>query len=298
MRDGAPSDNAIVAVLRGLLPDVRAALAYVRGLAHPPGPVVGAYLREHLGVWRLDWAMRTDAGPVRMHNEDGCFAWPDARAFMVLDGMGGQSSGEWATQWGYEGADRVLGQRALSAHDPPRDMQSTCMLFEAVLEAGAHIFHKVDSTPWLSGQCATAVAWMVDGTHANVVHVGDARAYRLRRGRLTPHTRDHSLIEAMIDAGRGTREDFKDSPYRNVITRALGASHDVEPGWSRHALRRSDVWLLCSDGLHRALSDAQIEASLNAHATESAQTRCDALVDAAIKAEASDNITAIVIEIG
>lgn len=294
----AQGENAQIEAIRGLLPDVRAVLAYVQGLEHAPGPVVDAYLREHLGHWRLSWAMRTDTGPTRNHNEDGCFAWPDVRAFVVLDGMGGQSSGYAAVEFARVAMSGVFEARALSAHDPPRDTQAACLVHEAIAASNLNIIRETAADMTFHGQGATVAGWMVDGTHANFAHVGDVRVYRLRRRRLARMTRDHSLVEELVATGKATREEAEASPYRHIVVRALGYKEEMEVEWSRAKLARGDVWLLCSNGLSDTLDDAQIEALLNTHASEPVQTRCDVLVDAAIEARANDNITAILVEIG
>lgn len=297
LSEPAQRTNAQIEAIRGLLPDVRAVLAYVQGLEHAPGPVVGAYLREHLGFWRLSWAMRTDVGPARYHNEDGCFAWPDVRAFAVLDGMGGQSSGYAAVEFARVAMDARLSACALSVHDAPRDAPDVCIMHDAVRAGHAAIAQAAEALPYCTGQRATVAAWVVDGAYANIAHVGDARVYRLRRGRLAQMTRDHRLIEDLIDAGTITRDAASRSPARNALTRVLGMREALEVGWSRVKLAQGDVWLLCSDGLSDTLGDVQIEALLNTHALEPVQTRCDALIHAAIEAQAQDNITAIVIEV-
>jgi protein phosphatase len=139
----------------------------------------------------------------------------------------------------------------------------------------------------------TLVALLVQDRHALVVNVGDSRCYRLRSRSLEQITLDHSLVEEQVRMGRMSHSEALRSPLRNVITRALGTQCQVTPDLFELESEIHDLFLLCSDGLTRELTDAQIEAILSADQT--LDEICAKLVTAAKKAGGHDNITCVLV---
>ena len=164
---------------------------------------------------------------------------------------------------------------------------------EAVEAANTAIHSRAQRSLRLSGMGTTLVAAVVGEQRLWVVNVGDSRCYRLRHSTLHPCTEDHSLIEEQVRFGRMTRAEAARSPLRHVITRALGTQRQVTPDIFELEPEAGDVYLLCSDGLTRELSDPEIEAILRTEETLAA--RCDALVKAANRAGGQDNITCLLI---
>jgi len=140
---------------------------------------------------------------------------------------------------------------------------------------------------------ATVVAVRVADGRMSVAHVGDSRVYRLRDNNFEQLTQDHSYVGEQVRRGGMTREEAEASRLKNVLMRALGVEPDVEVDVSEEVLMDSDTILLCSDGLTRELTDAQIAEVLGE--AEDSQEVADELVERAKRAGGGDNITAIVL---
>src|SRR6185503_14199233 len=131
--------------------------------------------------------------------------------------------------------------------------------------------------------------------HAYVACVGDSRVYLVRGGRIRQATKDQSYVESLVDAGVMTREEAERSPYKNIIVQAMGQLPDVRVALGRLALRRGDVFLLCSDGLSGKVSDDEmlywLKAGPNFHAS------CIRLIELANQRGGEDNSTVIIAEV-
>ena len=176
------------------------------------------------------FAMLTDPGRVRRGNEDACAANPAVCAYVVCDGIGGAAAGEVAS---HMGAETFL-DRIAHGHHPT----STADIEDAVRAANDAVYHHSLQSPKLNGMGTTLVALVfetlpggnrAEPPHANIVHVGDSRCYRWRNNELVALTEDHSLVEEQFRAGRITREEADQAPYRNVITRAVGSGPPIVP---------------------------------------------------------------------
>ena len=153
---------------------------------------------------------------------------------------------------------------------------------QAALERGA-----------LNGMGATVVAVQFAGDRMSVAHVGDSRVYRLRGDKFEQLTDDHSFVADQVRQGNMTEAEASGSNLKNILLRALGVEPEVEVDTRDELLKENDTILLCSDGLTRDLSDAQIAAVLAV--TEDPQEAADRLVQLANEAGGGDNITAIVL---
>jgi protein phosphatase len=163
----------------------------------------------------------------------------------------------------------------------------------AICEANEAIFARAQRNHRLSGMGTTLVALATHEQRVWVLNVGDSRCYRLRQSRLEQLSRDHSLVEEQVRLGRMTPREALHSPLKNVITRALGTQSQVTPDVFEFQAEPGDLFLLCSDGLTRELSDSVIEDLLNSdHSLESQSAR---LVEAAKKAGGHDNITCLLV---
>jgi protein phosphatase len=200
--------------------------------------------------------------------------------------MGGAAAGEIASSIAI---DEML--RLLSARD--RTEQLPTVAEQAVSAANETIFTRAQRNYKLSGMGTTLVGLVVEERHAWVLNVGDSRCYRLRNGSLQQITLDHSLVEEQVRLGRMTCSEALHSPLRNVITRALGTQSRVTPDIFELEAEPGDLFLLCSDGLTRELSDALIECLLSVDLPLDAL--CARLVDAANKAGGHDNITCLLV---
>jgi serine/threonine protein phosphatase PrpC len=229
----------------------------------------------------------TDRGRKRPSNEDAFGYSVEDGVYVVCDGMGGAAAGEIASSIA---VDEFL--RILCAGDPA--VRPSALANEAVAAANHAIFSRAQRNPKLSGMGTTLVALLVEDSQVWALNVGDSRCYRLRSGRLEQLTVDHSLVDEQVRLGRMSRAEAVRSPLRNVITRALGTQTQVTPDLFQFEAEPGDLFLLCSDGLSRELSDKQIESQL-APGLPLAD-RCTHLVEAAKKAGGHDNITVILVQ--
>jgi protein phosphatase len=143
----------------------------------------------------------------------------------------------------------------------------------------------------------TLVALLVRGEHAWVAHVGDSRCYRFRAGALERMTQDHSLVDEQVRLGQMTQAEADVSPFRNVITRAIGTRETVIPDIEEVPLETGDLFLLCSDGLTKEVPEAHIAEILGETSSSDVQALCQRLIEEANAAGGSDNITAILVKI-
>jgi PPM family protein phosphatase len=225
-------------------------------------------------------AVRTDTGRQRNANEDSYFTAPPL--FVIADGMGGAQAGEVASKAAAESFARDLPQA------PP------LRVLEETIEGANRTIHELArKDPGLAGMGTTTTAAIVDleAEEVAIGHVGDSRAYRLRRGKFEQLTRDHSLVEEMRRKGQLTDAQAEDHPQRSIITRALGPEPEVQVDLQTVPAQPGDVFLICSDGLTTMLDDEQI-ARILARAT-SLQAALRALVDEANRAGGRDNITVL-----
>jgi protein phosphatase/serine/threonine-protein phosphatase Stp1 len=229
----------------------------------------------------------TDPGAKRTHNEDTYVHRPDAGLWAVADGAGGHEAGEVASGMIRDAlaaipadlpAGRLLGevrQRIALVHDTLRETGER--------QGGATI-------------ASTVVVLIVRHGHFACLWAGDSRLYRLRGGTLEQVTRDHSLVQELVDAGVVRPEDAESHPRANVITRAVGAGHDgLEMDKTTDRVLPGDRFLLCSDGLSKTLPAAEIAALMG---TADAAQAPELLIAAALVRKASDNVTAVVVEAG
>jgi PPM family protein phosphatase len=231
-----------------------------------------------------DQAYATDTGRQRSANEDSVFV--RAPVFVIADGMGGAQAGEVASKNAAEAFDHEL-----PAGPPERVLKET-------IEGANRTIHRLARTdPNLTGMGTTTTAAILDEGAEEVAigHVGDSRAYRLRRGKLERLTRDHSLVEEMRRKGQLTEAQAEDHPQRSIITRALGPEPEVEVDLQTVPAQAGDVFLLCSDGLTSMLDDEHIERLL-ARAT-SMPNAVRALIDEANRAGGRDNISVITFKV-
>jgi protein phosphatase len=247
--------------------------------------------RPQLPVLDLQGHGETRTGQ-RAHNEDDLAIAPLPGGYLavVSDGMGGHSSGYIAAEAAVREMPEIVGRLLPFA---AAEEQSACL--QSAIQ-GAHLaVCRLGEIQRNKGVGATVVALLICGDQAHIGHVGDSRAYRLRQGKLAPLTRDHSLINDYLSA-------FPDLPAekiaelpRNVITRALGVSPDLNPDQSVVDIEPDDLFLLCSDGLTAVFSDEQLAGLLAQHRGNPAAA--STLAAAAEKAGSTDNITVIIVDL-
>jgi protein phosphatase/serine/threonine-protein phosphatase Stp1 len=223
-------------------------------------------------------------GSVRKHNEDDMLARADLGLWAVADGAGGHESGELASGMIVE-ALQLLPQ-FLSAADVLTQMRQALSQVHDTLRTEAQSRGR-------GGVIAsTFVALILRDGRYTCLWAGDSRAYLLRAGMLTQLSRDHSLVQELVDTGKLAAEDAEHHPHANVITRAVGADDRLELDKVTGLIEDGDIFLLCSDGLSKVLTLEQIAGLLN---SADGQDPAQALVAAALAAHARDNVTAMVV---
>jgi len=231
-------------------------------------------------------AALTDRGRKRPSNEDAFGYSIEHGVYVVCDGMGGAAAGEVASSLAVAEVMQLLTNRP-GANPLPADAE------QAVAAANEAIFSRSQRSQKLSGMGTTLVALLVDERHAWMLNVGDSRGYRLRNSRLEQITLDHSLVEEQMRLGQMSQEEALRSPLKNVITRALGTQSLVTPDIFELETEPGDLFLLCSDGLSRELSDSLIESLLLLDLP--LESLCSRLVAAANQAGGHDNITCLLV---
>jgi len=234
-------------------------------------------------MFRFDTAAASDLGLVRTNNEDSGFAGP--YLLVIADGVGGSAAGEVAS------ATTTYVTTALSMLE---QAEPTTLLAHAVEQSASQLRAGVESDPGRAGMSTTFTAIATDGERFGIAQIGDSRAYLLRGGALTQLTTDHTLVQAMVDAGRMTPAEARNSPHRNIVLRALGGHTLPEPDIAWLDLELGDRLLLCSDGLTDLVEDRDIATLL---AEPDLQAVVESLVAAALDLGGKDNVTCIVADV-
>lgn len=237
---------------------------------------------------------RTDIGRVRPSNQDAYAVLNDHGVWFVADGMGGHAGGEIAAHTAVAVATAYTKERAALFHDHPD--QAPNMLADAIMSANRAIHEKTHREPYLTGMGTTIVATAILPTPAPVAHVahlGDSRAYLYREGSLTQLTRDHTLVERLVNRGLIDAETARTHPERHVLIKALGMGIGLKPELTSCSLCESDLVLLCTDGLNKMLDDPAIAAVLaECHGDPDRASR--ELITQALAKGGEDNVTVIV----
>jgi PPM family protein phosphatase len=228
-------------------------------------------------------AERTDTGRQRKGNEDAYFA--RSPLFAVADGMGGAQAGEVASRAAIEAIENGL-------PDGPGSPEER--LAGLVLDANARIIEMARADRERAGMGTTMTAAYVTEGDVAIAHVGDSRLYRLRGGDLERLTEDHTLVAELERQGKITQEEAGRHPQRSIITRALGAEHDIQVDHHTWPARDGDVYLICSDGLMMFPEEQIGEIVRSAPDLRSAARE---LVDAANAGGGRDNITVVLFRI-
>ncbi len=234
---------------------------------------------------------KSDVGKVRTSNQDGFLFhdYGDGRSFAVVcDGMGGHNGGNIASEMAVEEIRAYLTDQT-NLETFGGDFRA--LVLAAIRKANDKIFVRAVKEPTLKGMGTTVVLSFFDGDHVLTAHVGDSRAYQFRDGELRQLTTDHSLVQEMISSGQITDQEAQTSPYRHVITRAVGTGPDAEIDFDSSEITEGTLLILCSDGLSNAVPVMDMEQILKTNPVEKV---CDVLVDTANKNGGNDNITVVV----
>lgn len=242
-------------------------------------------------------ASLTDIGCQRENNEDSFTYWESedeavfarlGRLAIVADGMGGCEGGQFASRIA---VDSVQENYSSAQEGDPQQL-----LMEAVRLANGRVQELARVTPSLRGMGTTLTAIAIVGNHLCFAHVGDSRLYLLRNGVLRALTRDHTLVARLVESGVIRAEDADSHPQKHVLTAAVGVGEDVAPDSpdAEIILEKSDVLLLCTDGLWGQMTEAEIANILSFNKPEAA---AHALIQLAKKHGGPDNITVQILRV-
>ena len=227
----------------------------------------------------LEFAGETHPGHHRETNQD-VIGWAiPSGVWLVADGMGGYASGDVAS--------RIVKETVLKGAAEP-----DFALSAALLKAHQSILAAVAEEPDRAGMGSTAVVVQILDRRCRYAWCGDSRAYVWRANKLERLTRDHSVLQGRVDAGKISQTQALGQPDQNILTQALG-KNEPRPDEVEMELRSRDWLVLCSDGMHDTLPDREIERVLKASDSPSACTH--ALMQRALELDAKDNVSVIVI---
>jgi PPM family protein phosphatase len=235
----------------------------------------------------LHYALRSDVGLLREGNEDSAYAGP--RLLAIADGMGGHAAGEVASAVAIS-AIAPLDRRGLTDSHEMLDA-----LAEAVASARSTLHDMSMADPATEGMGTTLTAMLWADAEVAICHIGDSRAYLLRDGDLYQITRDHTLIQSLVDEGKLSPAAAASHPQRSLIMRALQGSTDADPDLSMHTALLGDRYLLCSDGLTDVVTDEAVHKTLVS--LPDADRAVHQLINQAIGNGGPDNITCIVADV-
>lgn len=231
-------------------------------------------------------AAASDRGRKRPSNEDSYGYSVKNGIYVLCDGMGGAAAGEVASS-------TAVREMLQGLENRPSDAKFPDIAVEALHTANQAVYSRSQRERKLRGMGTTMVAVVAADDRAWVLNVGDSRCYLLRQFHLRQVTVDHSLVDEQVRIGRMSPAEALHSPFRNVITRALGTQKKVTPDLFEIDPEPGDVFLLCSDGLTREIDDSVIESILNLDLP--LNEACDRLIRAANLAGGHDNITCLLI---
>jgi protein phosphatase len=241
--------------------------------------------------------MLSHTGRVRSSNEDSVvYSVPDDNGpdaalgaiALVADGMGGHAAGEVASQMAAQTVHYIFYRRSQPV---------PAALAEGLAAANLAIHERAQKDPACAGMGTTCTAVVLRDDHIWLGHVGDSRAYLIRKGKIYKISEDHSLVAELVRQGNLTEGEAKSFPDRNVILRALGMQSTVEPTIWREGLpaKVGDVLVLCSDGLSDLVDEQAIR---DVAGTLAPFEACEALIQLALDAGAPDNVSVGVLAVG
>lgn len=239
----------------------------------------------------------TDTGLKRQRNQDHIGFDQDLGIAVLADGMGGHQSGEIASQMAVES---VLEKLQSICEPKPTKSKTGSQLLDYVSNtisySNSMIYQAAETVEEQRGMGTTLVAVMIQDSQIYAGHVGDSRLYLYRADSLRRITKDHSLVQDLIDRGFYTEEEARSANVGHIVTRALGTKAQVEVDTLQHDLKASDVFLLCSDGLSDMVAGWQIQEILKEQSSN-LEKAAKTLISKANRNGGKDNISVILMQI-
>jgi len=245
---------------------------------------------------KLQFSAVSDTGKIRNNNEDSYLLAPELELAMVADGMGGHKSGEVASSLAVKVTrDKYLSMNGTGMKPSPYNDKYSLeanQLGFAVQLANSVIYEAGNSGAENKGMGTTLSAALLNKDRLCIAHIGDSRIYLFRAGLLRQLTEDHSLVMEHVRKGLLTKEQAETSPLQNILTRALGAQKTPAVDLVETELAEGDRLLLCTDGLFKAVKEAELLETLKIQPDD--QKACESLVTAANANGGPDNVTVVI----
>ena len=235
----------------------------------------------------------SDKGKLRVRNEDayrfGYF--DDGSAWgVVCDGMGGVHGGQLASNIAINMVSDKI-KLCYTQSMPVTSLEN--LLLSAITTANVTVFDRGIYDNSLKGMGTTIVATIIKNSTACIAHVGDSRAYKISEESIEQITRDHSLVQEMLDKGQITKEEFENNPIKNIITRAMGVGEEIDVEFDFVELKKDEAILMCSDGLSGMINEEKIH---EIYKTTEFDKLTDKYIQAANDNGGLDNITVVVMK--
>jgi len=248
---------------------------------------------------KLEIANISDVGRRRPHNEDSTLSDPEQGLVVLADGMGGYKAGEVASAIAVTASHSQILEGLKSIKAGPANRETGLhavseLVKEAIIYANSSIYKSAQSDPECRGMGTTIIVALFSRDSLTIAHVGDSRVYRKRGQKFEQITKDHSLIQELIDRGLYSPEEANAKTPKNLVTRALGIEATVQVDVMEIPVSSGDIFLLCSDGLNDMVDDEEIHLTLSKYSANLVQA-AEALVNLANAKGGKDNTSVILI---
>lgn len=229
----------------------------------------------------------SDIGTNRETNQDAFINTAlskNAVLSVVCDGMGGANAGNIASNIAVTSITEYIKRSFVPALQP---LSVRNLLLSAIDTANSEVYQKAQSEAEFNGMGTTVVVALIMGEMAYIAHVGDSRAYLIKEGTAQQLTRDHSIVQTLVEKGHLTADEARVHPERNIITRALGIDETVECEYSEVPFKNG-ILVLCTDGMSNVITADELVAKAEETPLENLP---DALIKAANTLDSGDNVT-------
>lgn len=252
----------------------------------------------------IEIANVSHVGRRRPHNEDSTLTDAESGLAILADGMGGYKAGEVASALAAteiyhsitNSLDQIKPARASRRQNKSGLSLQSLLVKDAVIHANSDIYRTAQEVPDCLGMGTTIVVAWFHNNKATIAHVGDSRLYRKRKDQFQQLTRDHSLLQELVDRGLYTMEEAVATTPKNLVTRALGIDNSVDVDVMEETPEPGDIYMLCSDGLNDMVDDEEIHLTLSKYSANLVQAAQE-LVSLANAKGGKDNISVILIRI-
>ncbi len=238
--------------------------------------------------------VKTDKGVMREKNEDSYFVSEDRRFFIIADGVGGCNAGDIASKTAVESSADFLMHNSLDKDASDKEVYGC--LSACIKKVNHNILDIARSDIEYKGMGTTIIILYTFSDKVFLAHMGDSRAYLLRNKEITQITEDHTIPGELLRSGKISFKEAENHPQRNVITKALGMTEEIEADMYKIVLKDKDIMILCTDGLYEEVDENEIIDLFSDK--ENIQLSCDIIVKLVNSRQSKDNITILALKNG